>query len=201
MLIASWKVRAALPVALVLAWAAAPAHGQTKENQRPVISAITAVQVPGQKFRIFGTVTDDTPGACGVSFTGAARGVVLCDATGHFDATFDVAAPGNTTATAGDGMLDSDPVTVGLTNAAPTTGCRAVIRGTTLTITGTVTDEAPAGLIVTLTGSKAVTGLTATVQSNGTWSVSTTILSGSHGNITATVTDWYGLTGNGYTTY
>src|SRR5918993_637795 len=125
MSIASWKVRAGLPVALVLVLACAPAQAQvsggmtdgmsaTVPNAKPAISSITTVQVPGQKFRIYGTVTD----------------------------------------------------------------------------------EAPAGLVVTLSGARAVNGLTAIVLANGTWSTVANIPTGNHGTITAKVTDWYGLTGS-----
>ena len=198
MFIASWKVRAGLPVALVLAWACAPAHGQDSAgNTKPVITSIAAVQVPGKKFRIYGTVSDDTPGSCTVTLTGAAAGTVPCNASGQFDATFDVAAPGVATAVASDGAQSSDPANVTLANAAPTIFCKCVAgAGGTLTISGTVTDEAPAGLVVTLSGARAVNGRTAIVLADGTWSTVVNIPSGTHGMITARVTDWYGLTGS-----
>ena len=80
-------------------------------------------------------------------------------------------------------------------------GVSLISRGNTLTISGRVTDEAPGGLTVILSGSRAVGGLSAIVLANGTWSVSTSIPAGSHGNVTATVTDWYGLSGAGYGSY
>ena len=215
MSIASWKVRAGLPVALVLVWACAPAQAQISVgdgvsgsapggpgNVKPAITSITAVQVPGQKFRIYGTVTDNTPASCSVTLTGAASGTVACNASGQFDATFDVATLGTATAGASDGALSSDPVNVTLPNAAPTTTCKCTLgAGSTLTISGVVTDEAPAGMVVTLSGSRAVNGLSAIVLANGTWSVSTTIPAGTHATVTAKVTDWYGLTGSGWSGY
>ena len=191
-------VRAGLPVALVLAWACAPAYGEDGNgNRKPVITSISAVQVPGQKFRISGSVDDDTPGSCTVTLAGAANGSVKCDAAGNFSGVFDVPALGSATAVASDGTQNSDPVELTLTNVAPTTSCRCVVgKGNTLTISGVVSDEAPAGLTVVLSGSRAVSGLAATVLANGTWSVSVPIAAGSHGSVTATVTDWYGLTGS-----
>lgn len=198
MLIASWKVRAALPVALLLAWAAAPAHAQ---NKPPVIMSISAAQVAGQKFRFTGTVGDDTPGSCSVTMTGAAQGSAPCDSAGNFDVTLDVPALGTVTVVASDGNASSNSVDLGLTNAAPATNCRAIIRGSTLTISGMVADEAPGGLTITLSGSAAVNGLRTTVLANGVWTTTATILPGGHGTVTATVTDWYGLTGSATTTY
>ena len=167
-----------------------------------MISSITAVQVAGQKFRIYGTVTDDNPGSCSVTLTGAATGAAPCDASGNFDATFDVATPGTATAVANDGQVSSAGVNVTLANNAPGTTCKAVVgTGNILTISGKVTDEVPAGLTVILSGSRAVNGLSAIVLANGTWSTSTSIPPGSHGTVTATVTDWYGLTGSGSSSY
>jgi hypothetical protein len=59
----------------------------------------------------------------------------------------------------------------------------------------------PAGLVVTLSGTRAVNGKTAIVLADGSWSVTVTVFSGSHGNVTAKVTDWYGLTGQASTSY
>jgi hypothetical protein len=202
MSIASWKVRAGLPVALVLAWAGLTAHGDDGgTNNPPIITSITAVQVAGQKFRISGTVTDENPAGCVVAFSGAANQSVTCDASGSFSGVFDVPTPGQATAVAGDGVQSSQPVTINLTNAAPTTTCQAGARGTSLVITGHVTDEVPAGLVVTLSGSRAVNGRTAIVLADGSWSLTVTVLSGVHGTVTATVTDWYGLTGQGSSPY
>lgn len=203
MFIASWKVRAGLPVALVFGLACAPAFGQELGgNTKPVIASITAVQVPGQKFRISGTVTDDTPGSCSVTIIGSANGTVACNATGQFSAIFDVPLLGSSTATASDGAQNSDTVSLTVTNAAPSTTCQPVVGpGNILTISGHVTDEAPAGLTVILSGSRGVNGLSAIVLANGNWSVSTSIPPGSHGTVTATVTDWYGLNGSGSGTY
>jgi hypothetical protein len=171
-------------------------------NQAPVISSISAVQVAGRKFRIYGKVTDDTPATCGVVLSGAASGVVLCDASGNFDGIFDVETPGAATAVAGDGQLNSAPVNLMLGNAAPTITVRAVHGANdTVTFSGTVGDEVPAGLVVTLAGGPGVAGTSAIVLADGTWSVPVTLASGATGTVTATVTDWYGLTGSASTTY
>jgi len=202
MSIASWKVRAGLPVALILAWAGLTVHGDDGgTNNPPVITSITAVQVAGQKFQISGTVSDENPGGCVVLFSGAANQYVTCDASGNFSGVFNVPTPGETTAVAGDGVQSSQPVTLTLANAAPTTTCFAVVHGNNLTVTGHVTDEVQAGLVVSLSGSRAVNGRTAIVLADGSWSLTSTVLTGAHATITAKVTDWYGLTGQGTGNY
>jgi hypothetical protein len=170
-------------------------------NQAPVIVSLTAVQVPGKKFRISGRVADETPASCGVVISGAASGVTLCDANGNFDAIYDVATPGDITAIAGDGQLSSTPVGLTLGNAAPTTTIRAVRSGGQWTFSGTVTDEAPAGLTVTLSGAPGLNGRTATVAADGTWSITLILFSQAQGIANATVTDWYGLTGRASTPF
>src|SRR5262245_41966880 len=112
----SWKVRAGRPVALAFILLLAPAalaqdttpstppplgpppFGSdsgtggaisVSSNQAPVIKTIRAVQLAGKKFRIYGTVADETPATCGVVMSGAATGVVLCDSSGKFDGVFD----------------------------------------------------------------------------------------------------------------
>ena len=204
MSLASWKVRAGLSAGLLIVMlgaSLAPADTVGGVNKAPVILSLTAVQVAGQKYRISGTVADETPASCGVVITGAASGVALCDAQGNFDAVFDVAAPGAITAVAGDGQLSSAPVGLTLTNAAPTTTIQVRRVENILRFSGTVTDEVPAGLTVTLSGATWLNGTSATVTANGTWSVSVSSRPGSAGTATATVTDWYGLTGSASTAY
>ena len=163
-------------------------------NVAPTILSISAVQVAGQKFRIYGRVSDDTPASCGVVLSGAASGVVLCDASGNFDGVFDVATPGVATAVAGDGQLQSAPANVNLGNAAPTISM-TITHGPdgSVTFSGTVGDEVPAGLVVTLTGGAGVSG-SAIVLASGAWSTTMTLPPGATGTATAKVTDWYGLT-------
>jgi hypothetical protein len=155
------------------------------------------------KYRISGRVADETPINCGVVITGAASGVAMCNAEGYFDAIFNVATPGTIFAVVGDGQTQSGASMLLLTNGAPAiAGFKAVQGpGNTWTFSGTATDEAVTGLNVSLTGPPGVNGLTATVFGNGAWSVTVTLPEGTSGNVTATVTDWYGQSGSGYTTF
>jgi len=169
----------------------------------PILLSLSSQQVPGQKFRIYGRVADANPANCGVVITGAATGVATCDANGYFDAIFNVATPGAIQAVVGNGQAQSAPSAGMLTNAGPAVAGLTAVQGAgnTWTFSGTVTDEAPAGLTVTLTGPPGVNGATATVGANGSWSVTLTLPEGTSGNLTATVTDWYGLQGFGYTSF
>jgi hypothetical protein len=173
------------------------------ENNAPVILSLQAQQVPGQKFRIFGSVADETPQNCGVVISGAASGVVLCDAQGNFDGVFSVQVLGQIQAVAGDGSAQSGASVLDLTNEAPTVGNFIAVQGpnNTWTFSGTVGDEAPEGLTVTLAGPAGVQGATATVLANGSWSVTLSLLEGTSGTVTATVTDWYAQTGSATTTF
>jgi hypothetical protein len=169
-------------------------------NVTPMIASLNTIQVPGRKFRISGNVSDDTPGQCRVTITGAANGTINCDANGNFDQTFDVPTPGAITAVAADGVLQSGPTYATLANNAPTVSVSAVQGpGNTWTFSGSVGDECPAGLTVALSGPAGVNGATATVGANGGWSVTVTVLPGTSGYVTATATDWYSETGTGYT--
>lgn len=213
MILPSWKVRAGLVAGFLCALALIPENTSGapgagggiggSANKAPVIVSLEAQQVPGRKFQITGRVADETPGVCTVVISGVASGALRCDAGGNFSGVFDVANLGQIQAVASDGLLNSAPAYRTLTNSAPTIANFTAIGGpdNTWTFSGTVTDEAPAGLTVTLSGPAGVDGATATVGAGGGWSVTLTLAPGSGGNVTATVADWYGLTASAYTTF
>jgi hypothetical protein len=176
--------------------------GGANPPRPPSITSIDAEQVPGQKFRIHGRVDDDTPATCGVVISGAANGIAMCDANGNFDVTLSVPVPGNITAVPGDGMHTGQARALELKNIAPTVSVIAVQGpNNTWTFRGTVGDECPAGLPVVLSGPAGVNGQTATAGVGGAWSITLTLAPSASGSVTATVTDWYGLTGSGYTSF
>jgi hypothetical protein len=196
-------------VAAVIGWdAGSLALGQSRVkgggggsgNAPPVITSITAVQITGERFRVYGTIADENPGGCGIVFSGITSGVGTCDANGNFDVILNVPTLGVLHATPGDGVQSGTTVADTLTNAAPTTGIIATQAGGNWTFSGTVGDEAPLGLTVVLAGPPGVNGLTATVAANGTWSVTVTLAHGTSGFVMAAVEDWYGEVGTG-TTY
>lgn len=171
-------------------------------NPSPTIVNMSAAQVPGKKFRVWGTVSDNAPGSCGVTFTGAIVNAVSCDANGNFDHVHNVPTLGAFTAIAGDGNGQSAPFVLGLTNVAPTiTPFTAIRQGTSVTFSGQVNDEASVGLVVTLAGPRLINGQTTTVNGDGTWEIRLTLPASSQGNVTASTVDWYGLTGSASTSY
>ena len=177
--------------------------GPPPANNAPEIISLQQEQLAGQRYRIYGRVADETPQTCGVVISGAASGVMLCDASGEFSGVFSVAAPGEIQAVAGDGSAQSGPSVLNLTNAAPTVGNFIAVQGAnnTWTFSGSVGDEAPAGLTVTLAGPSGVQGATAVVTSGGAWSITLSLPAGTSGTVTATVADWYGLTGSATTIF
>src|SRR5262245_370965 len=203
------KVRAVLAAGvLVIVGSASPVNGQGGPpigggggpNVTPMIDSVSTIQVPGRKFRISGHVSDNTPGQCRLTITGAANGTINCNPNGYFDQTFDVPTPGAISLVAGDGVLESGPTYTTLSNFAPTVSVIAVEGpGNTWTFSGAVGDECPAGLTVCLSGPAGVNGASATVLADGTWSVTVTVGPGTCGQVTATVNDWYSETGTGMT--
>jgi len=178
-----------------------PAPPPPPGNPAPVIQSFTATQVAGKKFRLRGTVSDNTPASCVVVFYGAASGVAMCNNSGQFDGTFDVATLGDVTAKANDGTQNSEPVTKTLTNAAPTISDFKAIQGpnNTWTFQGKVTDEASCGLTATFRGPPGIDGQTATVLADGTFSLPVTLPATSSGYVTVTVVDWWGASGSAQT--
>lgn len=222
MLSTPWNVRAALAVGLVvLLGSSFPVTAQSPGggtdggnvggppggggggggNTAPSIMSLNSVQVAGQRYRIYGQVADNTPASCAVTISGAASGVASCDAQGNFDTTLDVATPGLITAVASDGAMQSGQTNDTLVNNAPTVSDVMAVQGpgNTWTFSGTVSDEVPAGIIVSLEGPPGVNGQTATVNADGTFSVTVTLAPGTSGYVTATATDQYGETGSAMT--
>lgn len=163
-----------------------------------------------------------------VVFTGPCTGSLATNSQGEFTATFDVpgflAPEVSGVQFLGSGLVT--PVGVdflgapctnpsgypyGLYNYAPTTTVNIARQSfpqpppfpplELLTIQGVVEDDAShgAGLVVVLSGDRAVEGLSAFVLGDGSWSVGgiTGGFTPSGTAITAKVTDWYGLVGSG----
>jgi hypothetical protein len=215
----SWMLRAALASGLAVLLAHAPIAsaqpgnglggtdngGAANPPRAPSITSINTQQVPGQKFRVYGRVDDDTPGTCGVEIRDAATdipmGIAMCDAHGNFDYTVNVpVVPVSIKAIPGDGSQSGPPVVRNLANNAPSVTVSAVQGpNNTWNFRGNVGDECPEGMIVTLAGPAGVNGVTATVLANGAYSVTVTLSPNASGQVTATTTDWYGQTGSGST--
>ncbi len=155
--------------------------------------SVTATQLSGAKFRISGA--------------GAKQGKALIrGATPDQTKAVDVAADGTYVIVCDNlrpgpvGVTNSDGTAVGsatLTNAAPSIPTFAItVSSGTMTLSGTVADDAPGGLAVQFSGPLGIDGFeAATVNANGTWTVTMKLPRGTTSGsvITAKVTDWFGL--------
>lgn len=182
-------VKTAILAALVLCSAA---YSQT----------VTAKQVPGQKFLLTGTITNGTQTTLPNGVIVYNGGVRILDSANKTVATFYATGPNQWTGTFSPKsfgtftVTDNDAsTTVTLANAAPNFSSFSVtaIGQNYLRFSGTVADEAPEGLTITLDGPAGIKGATATAKANGTFSVDLNY-SGPSAAVTARVVDWYGLT-------
>src|SRR5262249_20849957 len=157
------------------------------------ITSFSAVAMPNKMVCLSGTLTDTNPATTWVNFSGQAQGTVEADSTGHFSKTVSAYGLGRVMATARDQIgLSSSAVTANITDSAPVISDLTATPGNygVWTITGKVTDQMnPAGLVVVFSGLTAVQGKTATVQADGTFSLSVVIPSNQSGYIYAQTTD------------
>jgi hypothetical protein len=149
---------------------------------------------PNRQVTLSGMVTDAQPGGLTVAFSGVVSGTTTTKADGSYSVTLTATALGSITATTQDVWgLNSAAATVMVSNSAPTITLSASQVGSIWTFSGRVSDEYAAGLVVTFSGPSDINGKTATVQSDGTFSLTLTLSSSDTGWITASVTDWWGL--------
>lgn len=176
-------------------------------------------QTIGQKYVFFGTYYDPDNNVRAITLSGAvAVAGVTCNHFSPTDGGFSTSenvGSGNENggvvfaAGAGSALTPAMFTFPTLYNLAPTVTVTSVVSvGTAVTISGTATDDlkyghsTTAGIIVQFSGgtggfSSGLNGNTATVLADGSWSYNFTrffaLNSGDH--FTATVFDWYGLSG------
>jgi len=144
---------------------------------------------------VSGHVTDEFNSGLTVTFSGAASGSRTTDSNGNFAADLSVSQLGTLSASVSDQWGQAaQAASVTLTNSAPViqnfTGTD--LGGGLWEFTGRVVDEWAAGLVVRFSGLSAVSGETATVDADGTFSL-TVNLAGQHGNVQCEVTDWWNV--------
>jgi hypothetical protein len=168
-------------------------------NQAPYVTM--SVSYGSQRsVTLSGTVYDESPAGLPVSIWGmVASQTVYTDSNGNFTLTAVASGLGDVCARATDvGGLLSNIAKVTLTSNAPRiTDMVVSCQGqNTYVLTGRVIEESPGGLTFTLGGEvNAFRGQQVTVASDGTFSVTVTITDPTdRGQITAQVTDWWGLT-------
>jgi hypothetical protein len=148
---------------------------------------------------LYGKVTDEAPGGLTVTISGAAKGNTTTSCDGSFSITLTADNLGQVQATVTDAFrLTSLPASVTLASNPPliTTFQAKWNSLTSCTFSGTVSDESAPGETVLLGGIPELNGVTTTVQSDGTFSITVTLQPHEKGTATALVTDWWGLQSN-----
>lgn len=156
----------------------------TLTNQVPAIT-LSITQLGNGYVTLYGTVTDDAPAGLTVTFSGDVMGSTTTDGSGNYSYTTQAMQLETVTAQTTD-IWNQTSNTAGAGNQAPVISLSQIVYGSgrTVTISGTVADETPGGLAVTLSG--VVMG-SVTTNADGTFSLTTeaTML----GDLTATTSD------------
>jgi hypothetical protein len=146
-----------------------------------------------------GYVSDIDKAALTITFSGVVSGSVHTNSDGSFSFTTQASGLGGVQAATVDLWgQQSNTASVNVTSNPPVISNFQASEGTNniWTFTGTVTDESPAGLTVTLGGLTSLQGKSGTVDATGHFSISVQLKSGDNGLATAVTTDWWGLTSN-----
>lgn len=145
-----------------------------------------------------GTVTAGQPGGLTVTFSGKAGGSAATDAYGKYSLATQASGLGTVTASVTDAWGQTGTAQATLSSSAPVIDSFTARQstGNMWIFQGHVTDESPAGLTVQLSGLPGLSGVTATVQSDGTFWVGVQLARGTSGLAQAQVTDWWGLDSN-----
>jgi hypothetical protein len=146
-----------------------------------------------------GQVRAGSPGGLTVSFSGMLSGSAVTNPDGTYKVTLLATGMGEVQATVTDvAGQTSDPVSAMLPNTPPVIqNFRASwVSGTTWVLSGSVSDESPAGLTVQFGGVGSADGRTATVAADGTFSLTVTLQPGEGGMVSALCTDWFDMQSN-----
>jgi len=178
----------------------------------PSVSAPISVPAPqitltltygtGHQLILSGKVTDNWPNGLTVKISGLVSGTTTTDANGNYSTTLTANTPNGTiyASTTDSWSLNSNTASVSASNTAPVISNLSASGGGLgyWTITGKVTDEHPEGLVVTFSSTDvpAVNGQKATVQADGTFTLTVIIPSTQSGYIYAQTTDWWGIQSN-----
>jgi hypothetical protein len=136
-----------------------------------------------------------------VTFTGSGVSTsVTVGPSGNFDVITTATSLGNVTATAVNQSTNkSSGVSSPIIDQAPVISNFTASQGSgnLWTFTGQVTDDqSVAGLVVTLGGLPSLNGVTATVNSQGWFSITVRLQAGESGTATAQTNDWWGMASN-----
>jgi hypothetical protein len=166
---------------------------------------LSVAQGPNHTVTVTGQVSCNSPSGLTVTLSGIVSGSVTTNADGTFTYTTTASALGQIQATVTDvwGVTAASSTT--LSNSPPKIiNFRAIYNGNnSWTFTGQVQDEYSAGLVVRLGGIPSLdnSNPSATVQANGTFSITITLQPGENGGVTADCLDWWGQASNEATAF
>jgi hypothetical protein len=174
---------------------------ETRFCPTPVISFGATTTSVNYQVELRGTVTDGDAGTLNVSFSGPGLSAIISlSGSGSFDIFTTASALGNITAVASNQTTNSTgTATRTLNDGAPSISnfTASQLGGGYWTFQGQVSDDQTvAGLVVKLGGLPSLKGVTATVNSQGWFSVTVQLQNGESGTATAQTTDCWGLTSN-----
>jgi hypothetical protein len=158
----------------------------------PVLSGLTAQTGPGHEVFISGQVQDDHPGDVAVKVTGVMQGTWWPNSNGYLFCDGAASSLGAVSVVGVDDQgLSSSVVTLQVTSNVPAITLNLAYSGKNLvTLSGTVTDEDPAGRTVVISGAA---GATVTTDVQGNYSVT---VPARLGVIRASTTDPWGQASN-----
>jgi hypothetical protein len=182
-----------------------PALERLETRDCPSTLTMSLSYGPQHQVTLQGTLSGDSNVANQpINFSGVVSGTAYTDGSGNYSATLVAKKLGNAAAQTADGL--SNVAQAAVKNVAPVidnfiASCSAA---NFWTVSGTVVDEFPAGLVVNFGGSvNSLAGATTTVGSGGTFSYTKQLTCNSNDNgvVTAQVTDWWGLVSNVASSY
>jgi hypothetical protein len=158
----------------------------------PQITLFDASVVSGRQVLLSGTVADENRGAVQLNFTGVATGTCMANPQGYFSLQVEASQLGEVVATAVDNEQLAAYASDNVTSAVPSLTLTVAQAGShNVRLTGHVTDESPAGLMVHFTGVVLASGVT---NAYGDFDITTE--ASALGNIIATVSDVWNQSGS-----
>jgi hypothetical protein len=169
----------------------------TLVNNPPTVNSLSITYGTQRAITLSGTVSDEDPAHCTITVSGVASGTAPVAANGSYSVTLIATALGQVTVTASDPWSQaSNPVSQTLTSSAPAFTSFGALEGQvhTWTFQGNVSysQPNPGGLVVTFAGTPSLQGKTATVGSDGNFSLTVIMQSGENGTVTADCSNWWG---------
>lgn len=178
-------------------WALGSNVAQTFVDQpNPPQISLNLTYESENRVTLWGQVNAEAPAGLTVSFGGQYSGTTVTDTSGSYSITVQPTGLGEIYASVTDAQgLISDSVAVTVTSDSPriTEFYATQIGGTIWRFYGTVQDEWTSGLTIHFGGLATLEGQTATVNADGTFSLSIELSQGEEGSVTAQTTDWWDL--------